>query len=146
MNMAAQASSLVGTGLSVHADFCTCIAIAGTFGAKKSETVPFTLVPLRVVIPSGLVGGIAGRMERSDHTLPEASASATNVKKRRGWVPSAEFTFSANLSPLASSIRLSCDAWTFVLPDGSFPHWVRWRSSTPLQTAAASDRNEGKNE
>src|SRR6185436_9201317 len=78
MNMLAQRSSVAGTGLSVHADFWTCIASAGTL-LKKSSTVPVCAVPPRFVIPSGFVRAIAGRIDRSDQTLPPASASATAV-------------------------------------------------------------------
>src|ERR1041384_1339252 len=133
MNIVAQASSVSGSGRSVHEALATCMAVAGTLGAKKSLTVPLTSVPPSVVMLSGLLCAIAGLIERSDQTLPLASVSAITVKKRLGWLPSAALTLSANLSPRLTSTGWSTGVLTFVLPEGSLWQRVLWRSSTPVQ-------------
>src|SRR6266508_1946161 len=79
MKSLAQSSSVAGSGLSVHDDFVTRIAVAGIFGAKKSVAVPLTSVPVAMPIPSGFDAEIEGLIERSDPRRPAASASAITV-------------------------------------------------------------------
>ena len=78
MNTVAQASS-VASDASVQAVLTTCMARAGTKGAKKSLMVPVTVVPPRVVMASGLVAAMAGRTLRCDHFLPAPSVVAITV-------------------------------------------------------------------